>query len=228
MKNKISERIIRIPGNRQKTRPYKFQATMSPDIPASEISSQRGVALVMVLILSAISLAIMAGLIYMTTAGTQISGAQKKYKTALEASLGGADFIFQVIENRGDPLIAGWSYAITASDTCLTDKLNNSTADWDLSCNSDMAIDPNTATSYDFTADFGVAPQPVYRAFAKIVDTVEGNSGGDIGLTKGGVVASNSGEVTVMSIPYLYTVEVDALNANNQAERAKLSILYEY
>jgi hypothetical protein len=54
-----------------------------------------------------------------------------------------------------------------------------------------------------------------------------GNSGGDEGLLKGGVVHS-TGEINVASIPFLYTIEVDAQNQTNPAERAKLSILYQY
>ena len=53
------------------------------------------------------------------------------------------------------------------------------------------------------------------------MDTVEGNSGGDEGLIKGGVVSASSGEVTVQSKPYLYTIEIDAENPNNRDERAR-------
>jgi hypothetical protein len=67
-----------------------------------------------------------------------------------------------------------------------------------------------------------------YTVYGKIVDTVDGNSGGDLGLIKGGVVNSNSGEVAVVSIPYLYTIELDVENAASRAERAKLSVLYQY
>ena len=54
------------------------------------LRNDRGIALVMVLVLSGIALAIMAGLIYMATSGTQVSGLQKRYKTALEGGLAGA------------------------------------------------------------------------------------------------------------------------------------------
>jgi hypothetical protein len=47
-------------------------------------------------------------------------------------------------------------------------------------------------------------------------------------LLKSGVVSANTGEVTVVSRPYLYTIEVDAENQVNPSERAKLSILYQY
>ncbi len=196
----------------------------------SKIHNEKGIALVMVLILSAIALAIMAGLIYMITAGTQISGMQKRYETAREAGIGGADVTYQFIAARGNPFDAtttsALSFTITVSSTCLTDKLTKKTASWDASCNSSLTITPGTTSTYDMTFQLGVSP--TYTVYSKIVDTVEGNSGGDEGLLKSGVVSSNTGEVTVMSKPYLHTIEVDAQNAANPDERAKYSILYQY
>jgi hypothetical protein len=199
--------------------------------------NERGVALAMVLILSAIVLAIIAGLIYMITSTTQISGMQKRYRTALEAGMGGADVTFRLLAMRGDPDLAmrtAIGYSRTISDACFTAKLNSTTtaANWascgDYSNATAMVIDPLDPTTYDFQFNLGAAPYPTYTGYGKIVDTVEGNSGGDEGLLKHGVVNTGSGEITVMSIPYLYTIEVDAENAANPSERAKLSILYQY
>ena len=66
-----------------------------------------------------------------------------------------------------------------------------------------------------------------YTVFGKIIDTAVGNSGGDEGLLTKGVVNA-SGEITPMSIPYLYTIEIDAEATVNPSKRAKLSILYQY
>lgn len=196
-------------------------------------ADEKGIALVMVLVLSAIALAIMAGLIYMVTVGTQISGGQKRYKTALEAGLGGIDVVYQFIGARGNPNIPNFNFSRAFTNACMTAKLNTSTSKWGAACAdyanaTSLTIDPAVSASYDMTLQLGVAPFPIYTAYAKIVDTVEGNSGGDEGLLKGGVVTSGTGEVTVVSIPYLYTIEIDAQNQDNPAERAKLSILYQY
>jgi hypothetical protein len=201
--------------------------------------NEKGIALAMVLIVSAIALAIMAGLIYMLITSTQISGMQKRYKTAFEAGVGGADVAFQLIQARGNPNIPGinfaWSAALAGGNTdpCMIAKLNKSTstANWadcaDYNQTTSINIDPNDPDTYDTTFQLGVAPQQ-YTVYSKIVNTVEGNSGGEEGLIKSGVVASNSGEVAVVSVPYLYTIELDAQNAANPAERAKLSALYQY
>lgn len=189
--------------------------------------NEKGIALVMTLVVSAIALAIMAGLIYMITAGTQISGIQKRYKTALEAGVGGAGVAYEYISRRG-AASALYTFSPGVTEQCRTLKLNQRTNNWGAcpaNANS-IAINPGDNTTYDWTFDLGT--DPTYRVYAKIVDTIDGNSGGDEGLLKSGVVSSGTGEVTVVSMPYLYTIEIDAQNAANPAERAKLSILYQY
>jgi hypothetical protein len=202
--------------------------------------NQKGIALVMVLILAAIALAITAGLIYMITSTTQISGMQKRYRTAFEASMGGADVMYQLIAARGNPNIPGISFyfndGTTVPTACINAKLNK-TADsasdkWgvcpDYAKATSSVIDSNDVNTYDFTFVLGSSPYPTYTAYAKIVSTIEGNSGGDEGLIGKGVVSAGSGEITVMSIPYMYTIEVATQSTSNPNERAKLSILYQY
>ena len=224
------------------------------------LSTERGIALVMILVLSAIALAIMAGLIYMITTGTQVSGMQKRYKTALEAGVGGSDITYHLIGLRGEPsstasflnalstpvnlypviTTPGLENCTTCSGCCGTNKegklfcglaakLNTPSTSWSSACNTDsVAINPAVLTTYDMRLDLGASPYPTDRVYAKIVDTVEGNTGGEEGLLGKGVVYAGSGEISVMKIPYLYTIEVDAENPSNPSERAKLSILYQY
>jgi hypothetical protein len=61
------------------------------------LRNEEGVALAMVLVLSAISLAAMAAMMYMMTVRTQMSGLQKRYSTAYEAAMGGADIAKSLI-----------------------------------------------------------------------------------------------------------------------------------
>ena len=217
----------------------------------STILNEKGIALVMVLVLAAISLSIMTALIYMLVGGTRTSGIQKRYKTALEAGVGGSEVTYQLVSLRGQATdqtsfinnmnTLGLNASVTTPNTCtrsgiaacstyavytgLAAKLNLPTSCW-TGCDSSVTITPGTNTTYDMRFDIGTTT--TYRVYAKIVDTVEGNSGGDEGLIKGGVVSANSGEVTVQSKPYLYTIEIDAENSNNRDERAKLSVLYQY
>ena len=209
----------------------------------TRLKNEKGIALVMVIVLSAISLALMAALVYMIMSQTEISGVQKRYKTAQEAGLGGTAVAYQLIAVRGAALTglpALWQYTTVTPSNCtgtssgtpytgIFAKIMTPSTSW-TNCSTSLTIDPDIAltdpTSYDMRFDLGIGT--TYRVYAKIVDTVEGNSGGDEGLLKSGVVAANSGEVTVQSKPYLYTIEMVAQSATNPQERAKLSILYQY
>lgn len=206
------------------------------------VRNEKGIALAMVLVVSVVVVAVMAGLLYMIISGTQISGIQKRYTTALEAGKGGADIAYDIIGARsfGTVETLDIDFDQQISDACLTAKLNRSTsaANW-ASCGgysdtTTMSIDPDNASTYDFQFDLGGTTYlganlfPAYRVYAKIANTVEGNSGGDEGLLGKGVIASGTGEVSVVSRPYLYTIEVEAENAANPQERAKLSVLYQY
>lgn len=216
----------------------------------SGISSEKGVVLVVVLVLCAVSLALMTALIYMITTGTRVSGLQKRYKTALEAGLGGAEVFYQVIALRGQ--IAdinsftttlnsyGLNSVIYDPTACegtnggttyngIRAKIMTSNSTWGSGCNGSLTIDtsnPLDSTTYDMKAVLGTTTQ--YNIYAKIVSTFDGNSGADTGLLNKGVVSANTGEVTVQSIPYLYTMEVVSENTAKPDERAKLSILYQY
>lgn len=218
---------------------FSFAGTRSFSSVRSPLASESGIALVMVLILSAISLAIMAALIYMITSSTQVSGIQKRYKTALQAGKAGAQATYGFIGGRGFMNMTGLDNfasssvqgtgtidGVSVTQSCNTWKLDYSTSMWPLACDKDLSINPDVSSTYDISFDIGTTPE--YTVRSKIVDTVEGNSGGGEGLLKSGVVSSESGEVAVVSKPYLYTIEVDAQKKDNPKERGKYEILYQY
>ncbi|HEX9021051.1 MAG TPA: pilus assembly PilX N-terminal domain-containing protein, partial [Nitrospirota bacterium] len=209
-------------------------------------NSEKGVALLVVIVLTAVALAIMTTLIYMITSGTRMSGMQKRYKTALEAGKGGADLFYQVIALRGEQSgqtsflntvnAYNLNTSVTNSAGCsgtsggttytgIQAKMMTSSSTW-VGCDSSITINPSDPNSYDMKSDLGSNPK--YTVYTKVVAASDGNSGGDLGLLNKGVISANTGEVSVMSIPYLYAVEVVSENADNPDERAKLSILYQY
>lgn len=220
---------------------------MAADSKKAVLGNEEGIALMVVMVLSTIALAIMAALIYMTTSGTQISGMQKRYATAYEAGKGGAEVVYRVIGLRGGDLEAAMqsnlSYGMTTPGTCitfanttclgignytmLTTKLMLPTRCWD-GCDGGLSIDVANPTSYDM--QFDVGSNPAYRVYAKIVDTQEGNVGGDEDLIQGGVVQS-TGEVSVVPQSFYYTIEMRASNRDideSKAERSKISVLYQF
>ncbi len=65
------------------------------------IKNEKGIALVMVLVMALIGLAIVSAMLFMLTQGTQSSSAQKFYRTAEEASYGGMELAVQYLGGRG-------------------------------------------------------------------------------------------------------------------------------
>ncbi len=185
------------------------------------LGNDRGVALIFVLLLSVVAMITTAGLLYFVARGGYLSGQQKRFNTALEAGRGGVGATLQVIDDRGVDTL-GLTNITIGSD--LSTKLGTRTGLWTGLDNSSI-IDPDTPSTYDLRFDLGN-----YRIYSKIVDTVEGNTGTDTGLLKSGVVNTQSGEVTVMNVPFLYTIEELAANQVNpgRTERVKISVLYQY
>lgn len=182
------------------------------------LRNEKGFALVFVLILAAISLAMTLAMLIMVGGGSYVSGQQKRFRTAVDAGRGGMEAMFQLIANRGNPDAL---YTMPNPADVQT-KLGGSLATWGGLDNA-STIDPAVNTSYDMRIVLGA-----YTVYTKIVDTVDGNSGADEGLLKTAVVNAGSGEVTVVSVPYLYTIEVLSQSTTNATERSKLSVLYQY
>lgn len=186
------------------------------------LRNEKGFALAFVLILAAISLAMTLAMLIMVGSGSYVSGQQKRFRTATEAGMGGAQVLFQLFDTRGAQTVFLDNNANEVLNSSLSTKINNGTTAWSgLDCT--VTIDPSNVSTYDMRVDLGV-----YRVYMKIVDTVPGNSAADEGLIKTGVVNAGSGEVTVVSVPYLYTVEVLSQSSTNAVERSKLSVLYQY
>ncbi len=219
-----------------------------------QLRNEKGIALVMVLILSLISLAIVAALIYLVTQGTKFSGEFKRYSTAREAGIGGAEITAALIHNRGEMNILGLGLtdscscgdpdvvgdntfsdgtAIPAGSPyiCLCAKLcdptyTDATYNWPASCIDGTTFDPTTGADISFNlSGFGTS----YDVTAKIINTTLGNSdlsGEELGGTS--VVSSTAGVIPTPPMPYLYRIEINSQNNASVLERSRLSVLYAY
>lgn len=134
------------------------------------LKNEKGIALVLVLVLSLVSLAMVATLIYIVTQGTRASGAFKRYDSAREAGHGGAEISEAYIANMGtlaitsiigfpngcncaDPLVFTDNIDLNlapAAESCRCNKLCNPTSDWGSLCDEDtltagvqVSLDPN-------------------------------------------------------------------------------------
>ncbi|HEY3489783.1 MAG TPA: hypothetical protein VGK27_06650 [Candidatus Deferrimicrobiaceae bacterium] len=184
---------------------------------------EKGAVLILVLLLTVVALIAAAGLLYMVARGSAIFGQAKRYRTAVQAAKGGAEITFQWIGDRGTlttPLDASWDQY---NNPDLVNKLTTPTSAWPNSYDNSIVIDPARPATYDIAFTLGD-----YRVYSKIVDTVAGNSGPNTGLQNSGVVNTGSGEIVVVSMPFLYTIEELTQSKVNPSERVKYSILYQY
>lgn len=208
------------------------------------IRNEKGIALVMVLLLSLIGLAMVSALIFMVTQGTSLSGAMRFYRTADEAAVGVADFTGEYIFNRGampvlNPVFAsGCSCGDPAIYTdnidldtvglvrsCRCDKLCNPTSQYNAGgsvlCDDEDATTPGLQISVDPLLNPDGPPRTLgnYSVTYKIVDTVEGNTDPGILAASGtlivsGVIAASGSVYNPPHFPFLYRVEVMAQSAD--------------
>ena len=212
------------------------------------IRNEKGVALVMVLILALIGLAMVSTLLFMVTQGTRISGFQRVYRSTDEAGLGGAQIATQFIKDNIFNAKAGLDMSQTlvsifggnTKDPCLVQKLTLSRGSWTAgpnyfwpACTGARAttIDADQLADFTFTLP-GVAAGQTFTVYTKILDTVKGNTE-ENGLGAGklggaGVVSAMEGEITPPPVPTLYRIEVQAQNTNNAEQKSKYSVLYAF
>lgn len=201
------------------------------------IKNQNGIALVTSLMLTLISLTMIMALLYMITASTQMTGAQKRYKTALGAAYGGTDVVVKdilpmIMQNQGDANLvsivegnfSGVSLAVTASQTCLQAKVTTPTSQWPSSCSQQL----NPSQNPDITLLLPSISGNPYQVFTKIVDTVSGNSDLSGLQLEGAGVAESSSVLSPQHFPYLYRVEVQGERSANVRELANITALFAY
>lgn len=217
------------------------------------IDNERGIALVMALILSLIVLAAVSALLYLAIQGTAMSGYQKRYQTSLEAAKGGVDLITKEIISKtiGQASLSsgllssmesglsttyssiGLAFPATTTASCLQNKLllstwTNGTNNWANCGSNNQTLDPKVNPDIQLQLSGPTAAQN-FNVYAKIVDTTAGNTDtSGLDLQGQGVVESGSGIVAPKQVPYMYRIEVQSERATNPDERSNLSILFAY
>ena len=178
--------------------------------------SERGVALVLVLVLSMIGLIVMTTVLYVITMGTQLSGSEKRYRTAREAALGSVDVIRKIIADQaanpfpGIPVVYQPTFGPKFGGPNMSAPRN---------------IDPTDPNTYDLTVDLG---NPAYRVYAKIVQLQKGNTQKgyrDRVRTAGGVVPPED-MGGPMFVPTYYTITLLAQKTTNANERFRMDVVH--
>jgi hypothetical protein len=185
------------------------------------LGSERGVALVMVLVLSAIGLIVMTTVLYVLLIGTQMSGSEKRYRTAHEAALGGIDILRPIIQAQAAITIPG--VLITYQGTQFTDKIAASSLAGFAANQIDVEINPLIPATYDLYIDLG---NPVYRVYAKMTQKQQGNTnkGYKQVRIKTGVVPADPG-MGEIHFTY-YTFNILAQKLINPNERVRMDLVH--
>ena len=194
-----------------------------------------GMALVTVLAIILVCSIFITLAYYFVYRGTEVSGIERRYRTAKEAALGSVEVFTKEIIPYG---ISGTSLSSLISkfpegtvesgsvtEECFTSKLTKGTSSWADDCSSSMDL----VESYDILFRLkGENSKETYKVYVKIVDTVKGNtSTSALSLEGTGVTEAQAGVVSVRHFPYLYKIEVESAKEGS-SERVDLSVLYAY
>lgn len=214
------------------------------------LKNNDGIALVTALMLTLISLTIISYLLLMVTSGIKQSGANKRYRSALDASYGATDIIMkEVIPNIFSVTLANelsnpsasyptaLNFLTASSDSCIMDKLTKPPSKWGLGCSNTV----NPKENADFTLKLNsTVVSDTYTVYTKIVDTLCSDSrpypvgkcsGSDLsgydGLDSGSGTSGGVSGVSVQSMPAIYRIEILG-EKTDMKEKSKISVLYAY
>lgn len=218
------------------------------------LKNERGIALITALMFTLLSLGIIMLLLYMITQGTKMSGAQKRYKTAVEASYGAADLVAKDIipqmfntystATTLPNIVNAFSGSLTMTlpaANCTQQKRMFPTSQWDTTvCGpTTKTLEPTISPDMTFKLP-SLTGETGYIVFTKITDT---RCGGDAalgqkctnsvekvfeGLDVGLATSATSPTITPQHLPAYYRIELQAERVNNPREKGQLSVLYAY
>lgn len=208
------------------------------------MKNSQGIALVTSLMLTLISLTIVMAVMYMITQSVQQSGMLKRYKTALEASYGGTDIIMQefipeMLKNaESTTLFADLETKYSLINltvnpdadmrSCFQRKLTLQVSEWqdDKCIPANLSVNPKELPDLQFSMQ-AMSGAP-YTVYAKIVDTLRGNTDTSGLQLEGGGVAESLSFITPQHLPYVYRLEIQAERSTNAVEQGNISVLYAY
>lgn len=182
--------------------------------------NQKGIALIVVLIVAAIVIALSSIAYQFLIKGTIMSGVNLRYQAANSALVAGSKYTKWVVDQyRTSGSIPAAQFG-AAESSCLATKLNNTTNSWG-SC----PTIANPITNYDIKLKLGN-----YTVYAQIIETLLGNtkSSGSQNLNTGSVSKNKTGTNTVTppATPFLYRIEMIAAKPNDV--QSQVSALFGY
>lgn len=205
-------------------------------------SNNNGVALVTALMLTMISLVIVVAVMYIITQSVQQVGMYKRYKTAIAASYGGTDIVMkelvpQILKNIESSTLfsdlqvnyasIGLAFSSDANiQQCFLQKLNRETSGWTQCSVDNLSMDPKQQP--DIKLNLQSLNGAPYTIYAKIIDTVAGNTDMSGLQLEGAGVAESLTVLNPKQLPYVYRMEIQAEKSTNAIEQGSMTVVYAY
>lgn len=200
------------------------------------IKSKKGIALIIALILSVVSLMLIGMVLYISTQYTQLSGRLKLYVSALSAANGAYNItktVLPSIKQKSSFDLSNISPLVGSREKCLHIKLTRLTQDWpaysDWNYNNCPNITKATSTNDDDIINYYDLKYKLgnYYVFVKIVSSSLGNTfPRTLQLSSGGVTSHN--EKLSPTFPYLYRLEILSERIGNSKDKVHISALFAY
>ena len=209
------------------------------------VKNEHGIALVTSLMLTLITLAIIMAVMYLISSSIQNTGANKRYKSAMEAAYGGTELVVKDLlpmimrdfasanlgtdisnysQDAGLTVSANGYNNTSQSQQCLQDKLTLPTSHWHTYCSNTL----NPTTTPDITLTLPATNGTQFSVYSKIVDTVPGNTDSSGLQLEGAGVAESNTIIVPQHFPYVYRLEIQGQRTVNPAEKSNISVLYAY
>jgi hypothetical protein len=204
------------------------------------IKNEKGIALIVALIVAFIILVLGSTALYISMQSTIMSGAFKQYRNSIEAAAGAFDETKRILGSiKSGSSVTFPNTLIDKKTACLKYKLTHPTTEWEdpnsdlsdkCSVNASQAENTNSdniVNHYDLKYSLGN-----YLVYIKITNSLEGNTSVSVSqsLTAGGVTASKEGTniIHLPKVPYLYRMEIISESTLNSKNKAHVSLLYGY
>lgn len=214
------------------------------------LKNNDGIALVTTLMLTMISLTMVMYLMLMVTSSIKQSGANRRYRSAIEAAYAMPDILTkEILPTIFDNTISAGGTTpgtvaksklfpsdpnfTTGTDPCILEKMTSPQSKWSAGCSSSN----DAKESPDFTLKLNSTSSEPFTAYAKIVSTqcsdtrpyaVGGRCTNSCLASDCGSLDSDGIGVVVMSMPAIYRIEIRAERSTNPQEKAQISLLYAY
>lgn len=213
------------------------------------LKNEDGVAMITALMFTMIALAMTMALLYMVLVKTRMSGAEKRYKSAYEASHAAATKIYpkdilpalvKSFDNFSSAATAmgtventfsNIDLQVQASPQCLKQKMTSDISSWTACTAEQKSKDPAVSPDLIFNLRrTNTSDIPGFRISAKVVDNIKGMSDSSgLDLDSGSGVVSFDANPFVQQQPTLYTFEVQGEREQSATkEKAKFEVLYAY